>query len=135
MNTKTGRPIVFFDGDVTPSEIMDVIPEDFDGDIVVTGSIHSKSENPETFENLIISLNGGNLYVYKDIFICPMLLLLMVISTALVQFGQHLFLLILELMATSLCQVILYQLLLQQSLAISLLNQQLRSISVVLFQF
>lgn len=68
MNTRTERPIIFFDGDVTPSDFNDLISEDFDGDIVVTGSILSNSDDPTAFENLTINLNGGDIYVYKDIY-------------------------------------------------------------------
>ena len=65
---KTGSPIIVFRGDVTPIALTYMIPKDFCGDIVVHGSIHSKSENPKAFENLNVNLNDGDLYVLGDIY-------------------------------------------------------------------
>lgn len=68
MKAKNVRPTIVFKGDITPMALSYLIPKGFKGNVIVTGSISSKSDNPEFFENLHVNIGGGDFYVYKNIY-------------------------------------------------------------------
>ena len=55
------RPIVFFEGNVSPRQIFEVIGKNFYGDIVVNGSLADTYSGEDT--HTIISTRGGSLYL------------------------------------------------------------------------
>lgn len=66
---KKERPIIFVDGNITVSELLKIIPDDFDGDIIITKDLYGEyQECYDSFEELLLNLNGGDLYVLRDMY-------------------------------------------------------------------
>ena len=57
------RPIVYFYGDVSPTELLEVIGNDFEGDIIVDGYLSDYNDDGTTF----IRTHGGTISIFGGI--------------------------------------------------------------------